>query len=67
MSKYKAISGNTSKTITGCDSPQEALAFARKEANDCMDYTDDIAIYDMAGDYLIGDDDGIKEIMGLEF
>jgi hypothetical protein len=52
MTKYKAICGNTSRTIEGCKNQKEALDYAIKVFGDCMDHTDNAKIYDMQGNFL---------------
>ena len=56
MTKYRAICGNTSRTIKGCTSPAEALKYAIKCYDDCLDHTDSVDLYDMEGNYLCGED-----------
>jgi len=56
MKKYKAICGNTSRTIHGCDNAEEALLYAIKVYNDCMDHTAAIIIVDMDGNFLAGEE-----------
>ena len=56
MTKYRAICGNTSRTIKGCTSLAEALKYAIKCYDDCLDHTDSVDLYDMEGNYLCGED-----------
>jgi len=55
--KYTAICNNTSRVIHGAASPKDALEYAIKVYNDCLDHTGAIEIWDMDGGYLIGEDD----------
>jgi len=57
MKEYKAICGNSSMTITGCETAEEALDFAITQFDNNCDHTGSVAIYDMDGEYVAGEDD----------
>ena len=56
MKKYVAMCGNTSRTITGCNTAQEALDVAIKAFDDCLDHTEPIEVCSINPDGSQGDD-----------